>query len=516
MEVMCHSNEVSTKNMSSTFETLSDEILMIVFQYMGDMCTILRTFYGLNQHLNDILLKKLPHTIQYLFFELSSSIEINSKLHLYLQFLISNYIKEQYLEIDNQVRSLRRTFQITREKLSEIEMLNIDNELQAEFFNLQTTVPTIQSIKHIQSLVFTSAACIQCDNHEPNQFNFTKALNRFLLCRLNDTNPANDLLIQPLTHMFQALILSNIDVLLDRDYTEIEESSTAWHFLFYSIYQLQYWYYTPPDISINMKCYQAITQLLLFAIQCHKQNRNVNQNWAQESLFNILKMIGENQMIKQNETLIQAVQREILNIIIEENVLTSILSWQDEQNNTFQSIFSKLIQQNQVDIILQLYRELPTVRSYFNQSKHLIRNVNILTGSSTGRQIFKLFFDEEPLQPWLVNRELFFLLLSKKERQFLEKILKLSPDLIHTKDENGNNPLVYICLKVRGCRERIIEYLIRIGCDTQQRNHNGENFFDAIQMKSNQNLLKDVLQNNQNQLLEINSSLVPLLLATKV
>ncbi len=49
--------------MPSTFETLSDEVLMIIFRYSGDVYKIFRTFLGLNQRLNYILIDKRSHLL---------------------------------------------------------------------------------------------------------------------------------------------------------------------------------------------------------------------------------------------------------------------------------------------------------------------------------------------------------------------------------------------------------------------------------------------------------------------
>ncbi|CAF1136478.1 unnamed protein product [Adineta ricciae] len=418
-----------------------NDVLVIICRYTGNICVIFQTFFGLNQRLNDILLKKLPFALRHLFSQ-TSSIKLDSDLQRYFRTVISNYVKEQYRESGYHVRSLFDTFQVMREKLSPTEMIDIDNRLQKELLNSQTTTPTIQSIKSLQTLLSTRAARLQCDTHEPNQFNFAKILNRFLLRYLNDTNPANDLLIKPTTYLLRSMILSNADILLDRDYTEIEESSTVWYFLFYSIYHLQYWYYTPPDITVNMECYQAVLQLLVFSIQCHKQNSAQNEKWPRESLFAVLKMVGETEINQQNNLVIQTVQGEVLNIIVEENIVTLALPWQEEDDRVFQSIFAKLIERNRLDVLLLIYHQLPTVRSYFEQPKNLSKTLNILTGRSPGRQLLKLFFDEKPLEPWLISKDLFFLLLFKKERQFIERILKLKPELVHAMDEYGNNPLI--------------------------------------------------------------------------
>jgi hypothetical protein len=42
----------------SRLETLPDEILMIIFRYSGDVYSLFRSFFGLNQRLNQILIDK--------------------------------------------------------------------------------------------------------------------------------------------------------------------------------------------------------------------------------------------------------------------------------------------------------------------------------------------------------------------------------------------------------------------------------------------------------------------------
>ncbi|CAF3931898.1 unnamed protein product, partial [Rotaria sordida] len=68
--------------------------------------------------------------------------------------------------------------------------------------------------------------------------------------------------------------------------------------------------------------------------------------------------------------------------------------------------------------------------------------------------------------------------LEKKECKVVKQLLNLSPSLIHRLDEDGNDPLLYVCLKVRGRRHRLIEYLIKMESDLQRRNSKDENVFD--------------------------------------
>jgi hypothetical protein len=500
--------------MSSTFETLSEEVLLIIFRCSANVFGIFRAFLGLNQRLNHILLDRRSHlladflyinthditftdyyksdvfeNVSYQLSCMHSPIN-DQQLRQCLQSLVTFHIHEEFIRLQNQVQSKLVAFERIRQRLSDIEIVDRDNQLREIFFDLKNNKITNKTIKQIESLIVTNGARLQCDNYELNQFNLAKALNRFLFCYLNNIHSVHRSLIQ----MFKTLIVSNTRVLMNRDRTEIEESSSIWFFLFYSIYQLQYYYYTPPDVFINMKCYNAVIHLLLFAIHCQIQT-NSDEQWARESLFDILKMIPSDEVSNKNELFIQSIQWEILKIIIDQYILSARTSWQEEQDNAFRSILSDLLKKNRLDILHLLYHRLQYVQSYFNQPNNIYQNVNILTGSSKGRQLFKIFINETPLKSWLISKELIFMLLRKKERKFLQKLLQTSPFLIHQIDEDGNDLLLYTCLKVRGCRHRIIEFLIIMGCNLQRRNFHNENFIDALQLRRNQSLLKDLLKN---------------------
>ena len=51
--------------------------------------------------------------------------------------------------------------------------------------------------------------------------------------------------------------------------------------------------------------------------------------------------------------------------------------------------------------------------------------------------------------------------------ELVKNLIVLSPSLIQRLDENDNNPLLYVCLKMRGCRHCLVEFLIEMGCDLQ-------------------------------------------------
>jgi hypothetical protein len=76
----------------------------------------------------------------------------------------------------------------------------------------------------------------------------------------------------------------------------------------------------------------------------------------------------------------------------------------------------------------------------------------------------------------------------------VKKLFNLLPSLIDRLDSDGNDSLLYVCLKGRGCRQRLVEYLLKIGCDGQRRNLTGQNFIDALQLRRNRKLLEKLIE----------------------
>jgi hypothetical protein len=78
----------------------------------------------------------------------------------------------------------------------------------------------------------------------------------------------------------------------------------------------------------------------------------------------------------------------------------------------------------------------------------------MMTGNRL-RILLNKLMDEKPLG--LINKDLIFILLGKRERKLIER---LSSSLIYQLDQDGNNLLLYIYLKVYGCRHRIFNQKI--------------------------------------------------------
>ncbi|CAM2722605.1 unnamed protein product [Rotaria socialis] len=153
---------------------------------------------------------------------------------------------------------------------------------------------------------------------------------------------------------------------------------------------------------------------------------------------------------------------------------SSISSDADE---TFQRIVGNLIKSDQLAVIRFIYADNECARIFFQRFWNSRQNVDIMTANrKRRRKLFGALLNGRQSSTWLINSNLLWILLQKKERKLVKQLLKLSPLLINRLDEDGNNLLLYVCFKVRGCRHGLIEFLIEMGCDVQAKNSNAERF----------------------------------------
>jgi hypothetical protein len=491
---------------SLTFESLPDEILMIIFQYSGNIFNILRTYLGLNQHLNNILLDKRLHLLtDFLFIhprndyynseifqqvsqQLSSiNTTINEEnLGQLLQPLISFHIRQRYIQLGEKFRSTLAKFQLIRQQLTNDERSKVDHELKTQFNKLDRT-PTIDSIKYITSLVLRKGARLECDDYELGLLNLTKGVNERILCDINKTESHTLVSINSVLQLFKSLIVSNTSLLNNRDYVG-NGGCNLEYFLIYTLYRLKYFYGPCSSTCVNMKCYRTTIEFFLFVFQCRKQISD-DDDYIQRDLFDILGMISE----IHKDLFIRTVQLEIVKIVVDEYVLRETEPWNDYFKNTFIRTLRQLIKNRRLDVLRYIYRHFE-FEEFFNEPNYIRECVNMITTNHLGRQFFFQIMDEKSLDMLFSKKYLLFILLDKKERKLLQKILKLSPGLIDQLDEDGNDPLLYICLKVSGCRHRIIEFLINMGSDIQRRNFNGQNFLEILQLQRNKKLFQKLVE----------------------
>jgi hypothetical protein len=64
-------------------------------------------------------------------------------------------------------------------------------------------------MKEIEFLVLTQGASLECYDDDEQGFNFTMALNKWLLVKANLTKSNDQKLINPLIQLFKILLISN-------------------------------------------------------------------------------------------------------------------------------------------------------------------------------------------------------------------------------------------------------------------------------------------------------------------
>ncbi|CAF2703371.1 unnamed protein product [Rotaria sp. Silwood2] len=454
--------------MPSTLEMLSDEILMIILQYSGNVYNIFRTFSGLNKRLNNILIDRRLHlftdflcmhhedtNLDYyynsaLFHDISrqllslTKIKNDQVLRQCFKSLVFFHIKEQANRLKCEFQLNMKQFQSIRLLLTNDETRNIDEELKNSLNKFKKCPKSIKDIEKITSLVLKQGARLEYDDSESREFNLTKTINELLLSKLNSIEYCTRSLINSLVQMFKSLIISNMNLLKDHDWFYYDSYGIHF-FLCYSIYQINNINSHKTINSINMQCYQVILDLFLFTIQCLKHLFN-DEIWAKIYLLDIFNMINLTNIVTNYEIFIEANQIGILNIVLNEYSLEDKILFDEDFNDTFQQILDNLIENNRIHILLCIYHSNERIRNLFQKFWNNQKYVNIMTRNRTTRQFFHALLNDHLLRAWLTSTDLLFILLEKKECKLVKKLLKLSPSLIHRCDNDGNDPLLYICL----------------------------------------------------------------------
>ncbi|CAF1060255.1 unnamed protein product [Adineta steineri] len=533
----------------STFETLPNEILMNIVRYSGNAYTIFRTFSGLNQRLNNILIDRCLHLftdllytkpddsdITYYYncdsfheichqFSSLKTTEDDKNLHQCFQSLIASYIRETYNRLGDEFQSNIKQFQSIRSRNTTTVISNLDNELKKMFNYFPVNLcpqdaycawephfssQSLMTMKQIESHVLTEGASLECDDDDEKEFNFAKAINKWLLAKANLTKSDDQQFINPLIQMFKASLISNPKLLKNKGYTTYNASSCYTHyFLIYSIYRLKYFHgYAAVRLNpINMHWYKAVMNLFLFAIHCLKHLFD-KDFCLEDILLDILYYLNKVNLTEPStyeEIFIRTSQMEILRIILHEYDLKDVTSC--DKHDTFSQSICNLIKNNQLDKIRFIYSENAHIRNLFHRTKTSQQIVDIMTGNRKKRQLFKVLLSDIQLRPWLTSSDLLFILLQKKQCKLVKHLLKLSPLLVHRLDKDGNDALLYVCLKVRGCRHRLIKFLIEIGCDLQRMNSKLENFIDALQLTRNRTLLEKLIEHETIQIDNISTEI---------
>ncbi|CAF1241576.1 unnamed protein product [Adineta ricciae] len=523
----------------STLETLPDEILMIIIRYSGDAHSLFRTYSGLNQRFSSILIDRRLHLfsellyttvddrcLQYYFnsnafqqtrhqFVSLKASKDDKQLQECIRSLIISYIQAKYAQLGQEFQSNIKHFQFIRANLIDEEKNTLDQELAHAFKHLPIDVcvhdfycswnpyfspESISHIKQIEPRILRQGASLQCNESDGEGLNFTMALNKWLLAKASLTEAEDRYLVDPLLQLFKTSLVSNPVLLKNRGFTRYNTSERCVHyFLIHSIYHLNYFHDSNPVVRKPMKMYWygALLDLLLFVIHC--VNYIHDEQVCLEELFSdILSMIKSSEPSTPDEIFIYTTQLAILRIILHESERTN-----RTLNHTHVNLYN-LFKNDQLDLIRLLYSESEQVRNLCHQTKITENIVKIMIASRKKIQLLSTLLDDPLFKSWLTSSNVLFIYLRKKQCKIIRHLLRLFPCLINQLDEHGNNPLLYVAVKVRGCRHRLVEFLIQMGCNVHRKNTKGESFVDALKLPCNRTLMNKLIEH---EILEIEDSL---------
>jgi hypothetical protein len=261
------------------------------------------------------------------------------------------------------------------------------------------------------------------------------------------------------------------------------------YFLTYTLSRLQYFYNgTAWSGPVNIECYRAIVNLFLFILQCHKLTADTS-DYIQQNMFEILESISK----IHNDLYIRTAQFEILKILVDQYDVTANTPWDDYLKHRFKNILKHLVNNRRLDVLKYVFSH-SQLQEISNEPDHIRKCLDTMTKNQLERRFFSTALDHETLDLLFDKKHLIFILIDKKERILLKKVLTLSPCLINQLDEDGNDPLLHLCLKVNGCRHRIIEMLIKMGSNLERRNFQGQNFMETLQLKRNRKLYEKLIE----------------------
>ncbi|CAF3922085.1 unnamed protein product [Rotaria magnacalcarata] len=379
---------------------------MIIIGYSGDAYSITRTFLGLNQRLNCILLDKRLHLLtdflcikivdeifesyhnslqfQYVTQKLvtNNGLQDENQIIECLRLLVMFNIKNKYINVGNDFQLYGDRLQIIRQKLTHNELHKVDHDLAMALDSLK---PSSKTIKKICSLIYERDARLEYNSNQLHMFDLARLINNQIITAEKD----------------------RID--------------------------------------------------------------------------------------NHSDIFIQTTEVELLKILQDEYYLQIIIPWNENSKDSFTRALNRLFQMNYIDLILLIYRHNEILRTFFNTTDYIERNIDIMIGNRMRKQLLNTLIDEKPLALCFINRNFLLRLLDKKQFQILKKIIELSKSVLNLIDDDGNDLLLYLCLKVRGCRHRFIQYLIGISSNTQRINYHGQSLIDVLKLKENRSLLKKLI-----------------------
>ena len=512
-------NSVKTRaalNMSAlTFESLSDELIMMIMEYSGVIHNVLRTYFGLNQRLNNIILDGRSHMLirfthlivtdedsndisksplyQQLFENLSmmKTTRNGERLIEYLQVFLVKHLEEKYIELGNEFQSKMTRFIYNHNTSTWKNMTDLRYQLRQEFHELiHSPKLDLMNMKKITSLILTYGIDLEDDMFRigrifdaPSPFlslvtGKQLILNKFPFLRRHFMNTYKALMICSIYHFAYQHQGANARNTLYRGFTNL-------------IWQLKDIKSHRSSNSTQRIHSRVLIDIVLYFIQGLLHTFNQNDS-SESDLFDLMKDICFQEWVVPHDPWLEIIMKQIVKIILDEYTkrIPVQLRTNSYVNYNFLHLIKTLSSSNRCDELLFFCQYNQHVKEQLNRDNIRRRLLRVLLATRQSRHFFNQFIDQKILDSWLTNQQWIFYLVKRKETRFLEKLLQVYPSLKHTLDQDGNDLLLYGCLKVTGRRYSMIEFLSELSCHQQRQNNQGLTWIDTLQLEHNRKLLQ--------------------------
>jgi hypothetical protein len=488
---------------------------MMIMEYSGDIHNVLRTYFGLNQRFNNIILDgrshiwiRFTHLIvidedsndisksslcQQLFENLSMMKTTRNGEHLieYLQIFLMKYLKEKYIELGDEFQSKMARFIYNHTASTRGNMKDLRYALRQEFHQLiQSPKLDLMNMKKITSLILTYG--IDLEDDELLKQNIFDAPSLFLPLVSGKQLILNKypFLRHQFMNTYKALMICSIYHFACQ--RQGAYADTQFHYGFTNLFwQLKDIKSHRPSNSVQRISSGMLIHIVLYFIQGLLYT--FNQNHLSESdLFDLMNNICFQELIVPHDPCLEIIMKKIVKIILDEYTkkIPVQLRTSSYVNLNFLSLIKTLSRSNRFDELLFFCQYNRYFKERLDRDNNRRRLLHILLATRQSRHFFDQFIHQKILDSWLTNQQWIFYLVKRKETRFLEKLLQIYPSLKHTLDQDGNDLLLYGCLKVTGRRYSMIEFLSEVRCHQQRQNNHGLTWIDTLHLEHNRKLLQ--------------------------
>ncbi|UJR29640.1 hypothetical protein I4U23_017188 [Adineta vaga] len=494
-----------------TFESLSDELILMIMEYSGDISNVLRTYFGLNQHFNNIIfdnyssfmirflhmivpdkdMKNISKSIlcQQFFNNLSQMKSTKNYAHIitYLQGFLEDHLQEKFIELGIQFKSKMTIFKSNHQTEKEIRIAILCSKIRKESYDLTNINATsdnrwkncinLQKKKLISNNIsdpFSISVSIIYDkplksNKSPFVYHFMKIYKTWIVYAIDyvDNQSYNIINGTPLYDGFREVL---------RQIKFIKSNQQK---------------YNAPWI-----CPRVLIDTIIYFIQALIYFSNEN-HLSESNLCRLMKEISSVEWIIPQDPWFEVIIKQIIKFIIDNYIkqLPGRIQTNSYVRSRFIYFFRLLSQYNRFNDLLFFYQ------NYFLRETNVKGFLRIFLKTHEGRHCLDKFLGNKIPDSWLINPKWLFYLVERNEKEFLEKILRIHPSLKKTIDDEGNDLLLYACCKGTGRRYSMIKVLIEIFDIYYRRNKYGQTWMNALKMKHNINLFEGLKRNgiiNQN------------------